>query len=163
MAGSGVRPDATGRDLANREDVEALLRQFYGRVFRDELLAEPFAEIRSRGLESHLPVMCDFWETVLFRAGLYRRSALDAHRRVHSQTPLSAPHFERWLTLWNTTIDQMYQGPAAEHARIQAGRIATALHRRLNGVEVPEPALPQPKPRGFTDSLCATRGTAQRA
>ena len=27
-------------------------------------------------LSAHLPVMCDFWETVLLRAGRYRRNAL---------------------------------------------------------------------------------------
>jgi hemoglobin len=67
-------------DLANRGDVEALLRRFYGQVLVDDTLAEPFTEIRMSGLESHLPVMCDFWQTVLFRAGLYGGSAVRAHR-----------------------------------------------------------------------------------
>lgn len=67
-------------DLANRGDVESLLRRFYGAAFRDDLLAQPFAELSARGLDDHLPIMCDFWETVLFRAGLYRRNTLQAHR-----------------------------------------------------------------------------------
>jgi hemoglobin len=125
-------------DLHTREDVQALLRRFYGRAFDDELLAERFADLCARGLEEHLPVMCDFWETVLFRAGLYHRNALVAHRRVHHQTPLTAAHFARWLTLWKSTVDQMYQGPVAEHAKIQAARIATATHRRLTGTDAPE-------------------------
>ncbi|EUA54645.1 hypothetical protein I553_1657 [Mycobacterium xenopi 4042] len=52
--------------------MEALLRRFYGRLLVDEVLAEPFAEVRAYGLDSHIPKMCDFWETVLFRAALYR-------------------------------------------------------------------------------------------
>src|SRR6185436_8052329 len=96
-------PDTSARDLHTREDVEALLRCFYGRAFHDDVLAEPFADLCSRGLDEHLPVMCDFWETVLFRAGLYRRNALHAHRRLHQQTPLATEHFVRWLTLWNST------------------------------------------------------------
>jgi hemoglobin len=48
------------------------LRRFYDRVLVDEVLAEPFAELRSAGLGTHLPVMCDFWEIVLFRAGTRR-------------------------------------------------------------------------------------------
>lgn len=130
-------PNALRNDLASRADVEALLRRFYSEAFRDELLAEPFAELRSHGLERHLSVMCDFWETVLFRAGLYRRNALHAHRRVHHLMPLSAQHFQRWLTLWTTTIDQLYQGPVAEHAKIQAARVGTALHNRLASARVP--------------------------
>lgn len=120
-------------DLTDRDDVEALLRRFYGRVLDDDTLAEPFTEVRARGLDSHLPVMCDFWETVLFRAGRYRGSALNAHRHVHDRVPLSGRHFVRWLTTWNNTVDEMYCGPIAEHAKVQAARIAWAMHRRLTG------------------------------
>ncbi|HRD10788.1 MAG TPA: group III truncated hemoglobin [Mycobacterium sp.] len=125
-------------DLASRADVEELLRRFYGRVFVDDVLAEPFIELRAKGLESHLAVMCDFWETVLFRAGLYHGSALVVHRRLHDRHPLSANHFVRWLQLWNAAIDEKYHGPVAERAAIQAARIAKAMHRRLRGVDASE-------------------------
>ena len=125
-------------DLASRADVEELLRRFYGRVFVDDVLAEPFIELRAKGLESHLAVMCDFWETVLFRAGLYHGSALVVHRRLHDRHPLFANHFVRWLQLWNAAIDEKYQGPVAERATIQAARIAKAMHRRLRGVDASE-------------------------
>ena len=119
-------------ELTNRTDVDALVRRFYEQVVRDEILAEPFSDIRDR-LEAHLPVMGDFWETTLFRAGLYRRNALKAHRQLNARTALSTPQFIRWLTLWNNTIDQMYQGATAEQAKVQAARIAYALHRRIIG------------------------------
>jgi hemoglobin len=126
-------------DLANRNDIEALLRRFYGRVLVDDVLAEPFTEVREvTGLDSHIPVMADFWETVLFRAGLYRGSALNAHRDVHHRTPLFVRHFVRWLTTWNNIVDEMYCGPVAEHAKVQAARIAWAMHRRLTGSDAPE-------------------------
>ena len=141
MPDSAPPPDTGGRDLRTREDVEALLRRFYVRAFHDDLLVEPFAELSSRGLDEHLPVMCDFWETVLFRAGLYRRNALHIHRRLHHQTPLAAKHFVRWLTLWTTTVDQMYQGSIAERAKIQAARIAAAMHRRLTGTHASQLGL----------------------
>lgn len=135
------------RDLADRADVEALLRRFYGQALVDDVLAEPFTEIRLKGLESHLPVMCDFWETVLFRAGLYTGSALRAHQSIHEEHTLAARHFLRWLTLWDNTIDQMYRGPVAEHAKIQAARIARAMHRRLTGNDSAElDALVWPAP-----------------
>lgn len=133
-----MRMGDSASDLANRTDVAALLRRFYGRALDDEVLAEPFTELRSSGLDSHLPVMCDFWETVLFRAGRYRGSALTAHRDLHLRTPLRARHFVRWLTIWNDTVDAMYRGPVAEHAKVQAARIAWAMHRRLNGVDALE-------------------------
>ncbi|WP_006245609.1 group III truncated hemoglobin [Mycolicibacterium tusciae] len=125
-------------DLATRDDVDVLLRRFYGRVFSDDVLAEPFSELRAKGLESHLPVMCDFWETVLFRAGLYHGSALLVHRQLNEQHPLCANHFTRWLALWERTVDEMYDGPAAQRAKAQAARIAKSMHRRLTGSDAPE-------------------------
>lgn len=131
-------PDHKRTDLFSRADVELLLRRFYGRVLVDDVLGEPFAEVRLAGLDSHIPTMCDFWETVLFRAGRYRGSALDAHRQVHHRTALSGRHFVRWLTTWNTTVDEMYCGPVAEHAKVQAARISWAMHRRLTGGDAEE-------------------------
>ena len=133
-----VAVDYTSTDLADRADVEGLLRRFYGRVLVDDVLAEPFTDVRTGGLDSHIPVMCDFWETVLFSAGRYRGSALTAHRSVHGRTPLGGHHFVRWLTTWNETVDEMYCGPVAQQAKVQAARIAWAMHRRLAGRDAPE-------------------------
>jgi hemoglobin len=130
-------------DLSTRDDVEALLRQFYGRALVDEVLAEPFSELREAGLESHLAVMCDFWQTVLFRAGLYRRNALVVHRQLDQRHPLSAGQFARWLDLWESTVDEMYDGPAADRAKLQAARIAGSMHRRLRGTAMSPAAAPR--------------------
>ena len=134
-----VPPDEDCADLTDRADLEALLGRFYGRVLVDDVLAEPFREVREvTGIDAHIPRMADFWETVLFRAGLYRGSALDAHRPVNDRVPLSGRHFIRWLTTWNNTVDEMYCGPIAERAKVQAARIAWAMHRRLTGGDAQE-------------------------
>lgn len=123
-------------DLASRADVEELLRRFYGRVFVDDVLAEPFIELRA-GSKSHLAVMCDFWRPSCSARGS-TTAALVVHRRLHDRHPLSANHFVRWLQLWNAAIDEKYHGPVAERAAIQAARIAKAMHRRLRGVDASE-------------------------
>ena len=134
-----LTPDEPTRtDLAARADIEDLLRRFYGRVLVDDLLADPFAEIRESGLQSHLPIMCDFWETVLLGARLYQGSALRVHRSVHTRHRLEARHFLRWLTLWSTTVGQMFHGPIAAHATVHATRIARAMHRNLTGTDSAE-------------------------
>lgn len=126
-------------DLADRTDVEALLWRFYCTVLVDDLLAEPFAGVREvTGLQTHIPVMADFWETVLFKARRYRGQVQDVHGRVHTTTPLSTDHFVRWLTTWYDTVDDMYTGPVAERAKRQAARIAWAMHRALTGADSAE-------------------------
>lgn len=120
-------------DIADRDDVEALLREFYGRAFADPLLGPIFRDVARMDLDAHLPVMCDFWQTVLFRAGLYRRNALRVHAQLHALSPLSSQHFARWLALWTTTIDDSFAGEKAELAKTQAIRIAYSISRRLLG------------------------------
>ncbi|TYC99148.1 group III truncated hemoglobin [Arthrobacter echini] len=120
-------------DLQDRDDVETLLTAFYRRAFADELLGPIFVDVARMDLQAHLPIICDFWETVLFKAGLYRRNALEPHLELHRQVPLTAAHFERWLTLWSATLDEHYAGPKAELAKVQASRIALSMRRRLQG------------------------------
>lgn len=165
-----LTPDEHPRtDLATRTDIEDVLRRFYGRVLVDDLLAVPFAEIRERGLESHLPIMGDFWEIILFQAGpLPGQRPERAPDRPHRHR-LEARHFVRWLTLWSTTVGQMFHGPIAEHATVQATRIARALHRNLTGTDSAEldaltPRLPigsaMTKPRIAPPAANLDDGTA---
>lgn len=130
---AGLPDLAALRDLADRDDVYRLLSQFYGQALEDELLADAFTDIRAKGLESHLPVMCDFWETMLFRSRKYRGSALNVHKPIHAEHPLTSAHFIRWLSLWMSTIDELFAGPIADQAKIIGRRTAWAMHRALVG------------------------------
>lgn len=130
MSRPGAVPE---RDLENRADVVVLVQAFYGRAFEDPLLGPIFKDVAHMDLERHLPIMADFWETVLFQAGLYRRNALQAHLQIHAKEPLGAAHFARWLELWTATVDQLFRGRKAELAKLQAGRIAGSIHRRVQG------------------------------
>lgn len=121
------------RELLDRSDVGELVEAFYRRAFVDPLIGPIFTEVARLDLQHHLPIMCDFWETVLFGAGLYRRNALEIHRAIDRQVPLQAPHFERWLALWVETVDERFSGEIAERAKLQATRIAGSISRRLAG------------------------------
>jgi hemoglobin len=121
------------RDLADRDDVAQLVTAFYRAAFADPLIGPVFTDVARLDLEHHLPIMCDFWETVLWGAGLYRRNALQIHLVLHARHPLGAEHFDRWLSLWEATLDASFAGPVAERARVQARRIAGSMQRRLAG------------------------------
>jgi hemoglobin len=120
-------------DLRDRSDVERLVSTFYERAFRDPAIGPIFTDVAHMDLGHHLPIMCDFWETVLFRAGLYRRNALQMHYLLHAKHPLEKEHFDRWLEIWVATVDELFQGEKAELAKLQAERIAGSIHRRLSG------------------------------
>lgn len=121
------------RDLRDRPDLERLVSALYTSAFRDPLIGPIFTDVAHLDLAHHLPIMCDFWQTVLFQAGLYRRNALALHVALHAKHPLDAPHFDRWLELWTATVDELFAGEKAELAKLQATRIAGSIGRRLAG------------------------------
>jgi len=120
-------------DLRDRADLAALIEAFYTRAFADPFIGPIFTDVAKMDLAHHLPIMCDFWESVLFDAGTYRRNALAMHAAIDARHPLTEAHFDRWLVLWRQTVDDGYAGEAAERAKVQAERIAASIRRRLAG------------------------------
>jgi hemoglobin len=72
----------------------------------------------------------------------YQGNPFRAHALVHAKRKFTPAHFERWLTLWNETVDELFAGPRAELAKAHALRVARAFHRRLSN----PPALPDDQP-----------------
>jgi hemoglobin len=119
-------------DLADRADVEHLVRAFYAEALADDLLA-PLFRAAGFDLETHLPVMVDFWTTVLLRSGAYRRDPLAPHVALAALTPLTGDHFAAWLALWARTVDALFAGARADAAKTQAVRIGASIRRHLEG------------------------------
>ena len=121
-------------DIRDRDDILVLVRTFYETAFRDPLIGRIFTDVARMDLDHHLPIMGDFWESVLFQAGGYHRNALALHSAVNAKHPLTAEHFDRWLLLWNATVDDLHEGPVADAAKQQAERIGLSMQRRLQGL-----------------------------
>ena len=67
-------------ELADRGDVMRLVNVFYDRVQADELLGPIFNDIAHVDWAAHLPLMYDFWDSVLFSAGTFHGNPLVVHR-----------------------------------------------------------------------------------
>lgn len=122
-------------DIATRDDIILLLEDFYAAAFADDLLGHVFVDVARMDLATHLPRLADFWEVALLRSGTYQGNALEPHRTLHAQFPLTAEHFERWTRLWTETVEARHSGPTAQRAVAQAGRVSAAMRRRL---EIPD-------------------------
>lgn len=130
---AAATPAMDRRDIGTREDILLLVETFYTKAFQDDLIGHIFTDVVHMDLPRHMPIMADFWQTVLFKAGLYRRNALKIHFDIHAKEPLTLDHFNRWLQLWTTTVDELFAGEKAELAKVQAHQIAGSLHRRMTG------------------------------
>ena len=119
------------RDIEDRADCERLVRAFYGRALIDPMIGWLFVDVAKLDLEAHVPDITSFWETILLGAQSYRGGAFRPHAALHARAPLRSGHFERWLTLWTTTVDELFAGERAELAKAHAVRVARAFHGRL--------------------------------
>ena len=118
------------RDIASREDIDALMRAFYGRAMTDPVIGRFFTEVAQLDLAAHLPVIGDFWESTLFGSGNYsrhRRNPLMIHAELDRKGTLRREHFERWLTLFFTTVDESFAGVRADYAKQRGLAVARRM------------------------------------
>ncbi len=114
------------KDIQNIEDVKQLVNTFYGKVREDDLLADIFNGIIQDRWEQHLEKMYRFWQTVLLEEHTYFGSPFLPHARM----PVSAEHFERWVHLFNETVNDLFDGEKAARAKWQGQRMAEMfLHK----------------------------------
>jgi len=121
-------------DIESRADCERLVRAFYGRALDDPLIGWIFVDVAKLDLESHVPVVASFWETVLLGAESYGGGMFRPHAALHAKVGLRSAHFDRWLMLWRATVDELFVGECAEIAKAHATRVGRAFDRRLQGV-----------------------------
>ena len=124
------------KDIETRADIDDLLHRFYGRALQDETIGYIF-EIAKLDLEHHLPIIGDFWETLLFGTGGYQkhgRNPLQIHGELHLKTPLLPAHFRRWLEIFRTTVDENFSGERADFAKSRAEAIGNRMLNFVGGV-----------------------------
>ena len=124
------------RDIEDRADCERLVRAFYSRALADPVIGWIFVDVAKLDVEAHVPQIASFWETILLGAHSYAGGAFAPHVALHMQAGLRRGHFERWLWLWSSTVDELFAGERAELAKTHAERVAHAFHRRLEGIPV---------------------------
>lgn len=142
----------TRRDIIDSADVDHLIATFYARVMPDPIIGFFFTEIARIDLDQHLPIIGAFWQQQLFgnanvNAPRYRGELFAKHRDLHLRAALTADHFHRWLSLFRTTVDELFAGPRADIAKQRAERIAGSM----------QVALAERHPRAFDDDAGAAR------
>ncbi len=110
--------------------ISNLVETFYGAIRSDELLGPIFLS-HVADWTPHLARMKDFWASVTLESGRFRGNPMVKHIAVGGLDNL---HFDRWLVLWNQTLDDVAPNDAAAQVfRDAAGRIADSL---LTGIKV---------------------------
>jgi len=114
-------------DITSEQDIKILVDSFYDKVNVDELLAPIFNGVAKVDWEHHLPTMYQFWSSLLLRTGTYQGRPWPKHAVL----PVNSQHFERWLSLFKQTVDELFAGPKATEAKNAAASIADTFQNRF--------------------------------
>src|SRR6476620_4226108 len=122
------------RDLETRADIDQLMHVFYKQAFVDNVIGHIFTDVVKLDLEEHLPIIGDFWESLIFGTPAYAkhgRSPMVVHADLNSKYPLSAEHFERWLEIFIVSVDKEFRGQRAELLKERARAIGSRMQVHL--------------------------------
>lgn len=113
------------KQLENAEDIHQLVSVFYDKLLQDVLLSPFFATL---DFASHLPKMEQFWRFALLSESGYTTNVTEKHMKM----PLEKAHFDRWLALFNQTIDGLFEGEVAAQAKQRAAVIGGTINSKMN-------------------------------
>ena len=124
-------------DIQNRKDIRKLVSVFYEKLLQDEVFKHIFLEVAQIEFLEHLDIIVDFWESVIFQAGKYKRDLVEAHLNLNQQFNygLNEEHFNNWLELFNSTIDEHFAGEKAKGIKDRALSIATIIKMKIDLLE----------------------------
>jgi hemoglobin len=118
-------------DIRSRNEVIILVNKFYEKVRVDNTIGYIFEDIFKVNWATHMEVMYNFWESVLFYTANYTGNPMIVHRQINNVVSLTPEHFKRWLQLFHTTVDENFEGEKAELAKQRATSIATVMQLKI--------------------------------
>ncbi len=116
------------KDILSLEDVKLLVDTFYGKVREDKLIGPIFDERIQDRWPEHLAKMYTFWQTVLLGEHTYYGSPFPPHAKL----PVEKIHFERWLTLFSETLNDLFTGEIAAEAMWRANKMAEMFQFKIH-------------------------------
>ncbi|MBV7531646.1 group III truncated hemoglobin [Chitinophaga sp. sic0106] len=124
-------------DIKTRADIELMVRSFYDKATKDDLIGYIFNDVMKVDWPKHLPVMYDFWDSLLLE-GAYRGNAMQPHFAINKLVPLETPLFQRWLQIFESTVKELFAGETADLAITRARSISEIMNFKMNSINHPE-------------------------
>ena len=115
-------------DIKTLTDIHSLVDTFYGKIQQDDLLGIIFKQNIQDRWPEHLDKMYRFWQTILLEEYTYDGRPFPPHAHL----PISELHFNQWLTIFETTVDELFKGEKAEEAKWRAQKMATMFQSKLS-------------------------------
>lgn len=118
-------------DIKNQADIKLLLDTFHSKVKQDDIIGFIFNDIIGASWDKHLPMMYKFWDMALLSKPGYEGHPTRKHTNIDEKIPLKKEHFDRWVYLWNETIDSLFRGQIATQAKDKAMIMAYLINKEM--------------------------------
>jgi hemoglobin len=118
------------RDITSRDDVVLMVNTFYTHVQKNKELDHMFNSVANLDWDKHLPIMYDFWETIIFKNAIYNGNPMRVHKQLHGLQRLTPSMFKSWLDIFNRNMDALFLGDNAREAKVRALSIATMIQMK---------------------------------
>jgi hemoglobin len=120
--------EALKTDITNLNDIKVLVDNFYTKIRDEKLLGPIFNGIIGDNWPAHLTKMYGFWQTLLLDTPAYSGSPFLKHAKL----PIAKEHFDRWMELFNETVDEHFSGAKADEAKWRAARMSEMFQYKLD-------------------------------
>lgn len=117
-------------DITNIEDIILFVNEFYSEALQDDLIGPIFARhITDWG--PHLDNLYNFWNKALFETAELTVNPSEKHAPLS----LGKIHYDRWLKIFNKTIDSLFEGKMAALTKEKAAQMAKVFLSTPNDKE----------------------------
>lgn len=121
-------PPKMNKEIVSINEIKVLVDAFYAKVREDEMIGPIFNKVIADRWPIHLEKMYRFWQTVLLEEHTYSGSPFPPHANL----PITKKHFDRWLMLFNKTVEENFTGEKAEEAKWRANKMAEMFRYKID-------------------------------
>lgn len=118
-------------DITSQEDIQLLVDSFYKKVLVDPIIGFIFTEVVQLSWEKHIPIMYAFWTSILLPPGDYTGNPMGKHFQLDKKVHFTKVHFDKWLQLWEETVNENFIGDKATEAITRAKNIAAIMFHKI--------------------------------
>lgn len=109
------------------ELIKKLVINFYQKIQQDEILGPIFNDIAKVDWNHHIPLICQFWNSIMLKTNEYHGHAYRKHVILGEKTNLTEAHFSRWLNIFQEEAFKYLPAREAQLITDKATMIADSL------------------------------------
>lgn len=120
------------KDIETLEEIELFVKQFYKTLCELPEMDHLYNKVIQINWEHHIPIMVNFWGSLILREGKYKGDILAHHQKVMKVIPLTRELFRTWEECFIEVLDSLYEGQNCNKTKKRVVAMSKSLIQKLN-------------------------------